>query len=201
MVAPHRHRRCGSQDCKMTVWATNRPNPCASSRPVSRRAWWTCAGPRRVQPHRVLHGRDGCVFTFEGAELGDAMSEGATRASSPGVRRPPQTRGSHPRGSQPIEVHAADDADEIPGAAALANGAAAANDATLPAPAVAADAGTGQAKAPKRIAPQAMGAAAAAANGSANVNAAPGPRPRRARAAPGPPSTAPTASMQTETAR
>jgi protein HIRA/HIR1 len=199
---PHTVIACGSQDCKMTVWATNRPKPvCIVKTCFTQSVVDLCWSPDGYS--LIACSTDGtvAVFTFEGAELGDAMSEEATRAylsEEYGDLR----RRVGPILEDPSLLKFTQQTTPMksPAPPALANGAAAANGrGHSPATAAAADAGPGQAKAPKRIAPQAMGAPAAAAtttttNGSANATPAPAPAP-----APGPPSTAPTASMQTET--
>ena len=71
---------CGSQDCKMTVWATNRPKPvCIVKTCFTQSVVDLCWSPDGYS--LIACSTDGtvAVFTFEGPELGDAMSRSDPR--------------------------------------------------------------------------------------------------------------------------
>ena len=80
-AVPHTVIACGSQDCKMTVWATNRPKPvCIVKTCFTQSVVDTCWSPDGYS--LIACSTDGsvAVFTFEPSELGVAMSEEETRA-------------------------------------------------------------------------------------------------------------------------
>ena len=80
-VVPHTVIACGSQDCKMTVWATNRPKPvCIVKTCFTQSVVDLCWSPDGYS--LIACSTDGtvAVFTFDPAELGAAMPEEATRA-------------------------------------------------------------------------------------------------------------------------
>ena len=186
-ATPHTVIACGSQDCKMTVWATNRPKPvCIVKTCFTQSVVDTCWSPDGYS--LIACSTDGtvAVFTFEPSELGVAMSEEETRAFlsqeygdlrrrvGPILEDPSLLKFAPPPATTPVKSPL-----QPSRAAAIANGAPDANPVE---------------KQPKRIAPQAVGTAAAAPE-SDTAGAVPAP----AKGAPGAPAEAPTAEMQQET--
>ena len=186
-ATPHTVIACGSQDCKMTVWATNRPKPvCIVKTCFTQSVVDTCWSPDGYS--LIACSTDGtvAVFTFEPSELGVAMSEEETRAFlsqeygdlrrrvGPILEDPSLLKFAPPPATTPVKSPL-----QPSRAAAIANGAPDANPVE---------------KQPKRIAPQAVGTAAVAPE-SDTAGAVPAP----AKGAPGAPAEAPTAEMQQET--
>jgi protein HIRA/HIR1 len=185
-ATPHTVIACGSQDCKMTVWATNRPKPvCIVKTCFTQSVVDTCWSPDGYS--LIACSTDGtvAVFTFEPSELGVAMSEEATRAFlsqeygdlrrrvGPILEDPSLLRFAPPPATTPSKSPL-----QPSRAPAVANGV---PDAPLE-------------KQPKRVAPRAVGANVAVAEPAAKPDAAPANGHQ-----PGPPTTAPTAEMQRET--
>ena len=202
-VVPHTVIACGSQDCKMTVWATNRPKPvCIVKTCFTQSVVDLCWSPDGYS--LIACSTDGtvAVFTFDPAELGAAMPEEATRAylsgeygdlrrrvgpvlEDPSLAKYTQqltpVKSPLPAGSQNRTPNA--DRRVNGGGVAAANGNA-----------------TGAAtKAPKRVAPQAVGAPGAGANANANANANAAPAALGGSAEAATASAPPTAEVQLET--
>ena len=173
---PHTVIACGSQDCKMTVWATNRPKPvCIVKTCFTQSVVDLCWSPDGYS--LIACSTDGTVaiFTFDEKELGVAMSDEAK------VGFLSETYGDLRRRVGPIledpsllrfeQQHGTPGKPPLPQPAVVANGAA---------------------KAPKRIAPQAMGAPPPAGKENASTNGTPAPAPVVNQVAP-------TAELQLET--
>ena len=80
-AVPHTVIACGSQDCKLTVWATNRPKPvCIIKTCFTQSVVDLCWSPDGYS--LIACSTDGtlAVFTFEAAELGVALTAEAAHA-------------------------------------------------------------------------------------------------------------------------
>ena len=174
---PHTVIACGSQDCKMTVWATNRPKPvCIVKTMFTQSVVDTCWSPDGYS--LIACSTDGtvAVFTFDEAELGVAMSDADTRAFLNKEYGDLRKRGPILEDPSLLQYEqAATPTKALPPA----------TKAPVPAPATN---GAASGKAPKRIAPTALGGPAT------NSNLAPSP------SAPVPaPAGPPTSEIQLET--
>jgi protein HIRA/HIR1 len=193
-ATPHTVIACGSQDCKMTVWATNRPKPvCIVKTCFTQSVVDTCWSPDGYS--LIACSTDGtvAVFTFDASELGCAMTDTETRAFlskeygdlrrrvGPILEDPSLLKFKPPPATTPTK-------SPLPPA-------------RTPAVANAPPEAAQHTKAPKRVAPQVVGNGNAVVENSSVVTdpvAGAGAGPV-AKTVPGAPTTAPTAQAQRET--